>query len=99
MLVHIGGHIAFDVDRIAELCRAEGIILLEDCAHSHGADWNGRRPGTWGDAGIWSFAATKTISTGEGGALVSRHPELIEFARRSATTASPTTSSPASTTG
>ena len=81
MLVHIGGHIAFDSDRIAELCRAEGIVLLEDCAHSHGAHWNGRRPGSWGDAGIWSFAATKTISTGEGGALVSRHPELIEFAR------------------
>src|SRR5205085_4185111 len=43
--------------------------------------WNGRRPGSWGDAGIWSFAPTKTISTGEGGMLVSRRPELIEFAR------------------
>ena len=48
---------------------------------AHGAAWNGRRAGTWGDAGIWSFAATKTISTGEGGMLVSRHPELVEFAR------------------
>ena len=63
-LVHIGGHIAFDVEQIAELCRAEGIVLIEDCAHAHGASWNGRRAGTWGDAGIWSFAATKTISTG-----------------------------------
>jgi perosamine synthetase len=80
-LVHIGGHIAFDVERIAELCRSEGIVLLEDCAHAHGASWNGRRPGTWGDAGIWSFAPTKTISTGEGGMLVSPHAELIEFAR------------------
>jgi dTDP-4-amino-4,6-dideoxygalactose transaminase len=80
-LVHIGGHIAFDVERIAELCRAEGIALIEDCAHAHGADWNGRRPGTWGDAGVWSFYATKTISTGEGGMLVSPHPELLEFAR------------------
>ena len=71
-LVHIGGHLAFDVDRIAELCRSEGIVLIEDCAHAHGAEWNGRRAGTWGDAGIWSFAATKTISTGEGGMLVSR---------------------------
>ena len=60
----------------------EGILLLEDCAHAHGASWNGRRAGTWGDAGVWSFAATKTISTGEGGMLVSRHAELIEFARR-----------------
>ena len=80
-LVHIGGHIAFEADRIAELCRAEGIVLLEDCAHSHGASWHGRRPGTYGDAGIWSFAPTKTISTGEGGMLVSRHPDLVAFAR------------------
>jgi perosamine synthetase len=81
VLVHIGGHIAFDIERIAAYCRAEGIILLEDCAHAHGASWHGRRAATWGDAGIWSFAATKTISTGEGGMLVSRHPDLIEFAR------------------
>jgi dTDP-4-amino-4,6-dideoxygalactose transaminase len=81
ILVHIGGHIAFEVERIAELCRAEGIVLLEDCAHAHGADWNGRRPGSWGDAGLWSFYATKTISTGEGGMLVSPHAELLEFAR------------------
>lgn len=80
-LVHIGGHIAFDVEAIAELCRSEGVILLEDCAHAHGADWNGRKPGTWGDAGVYSFYATKTISTGEGGMLVSRNPELVEYAR------------------
>jgi perosamine synthetase len=80
-LVHIGGHLAFQSDQIAELCRSEGIILLEDCAHAHGAEWNGRRAGMWGDAGIWSFAATKTISTGEGGMLVSANPEVIEFAR------------------
>ena len=70
-LVHIGGHLAFESDQIAELCRSEGIVLLEDCAHAHGAEWNGRRAGSWGDAGIWSFAPTKTISTGEGGMLVS----------------------------
>jgi perosamine synthetase len=80
-LVHVGGHIAFEVERIAELCRAEGIFLIEDCAHAHGASWNGRRPGSWGDAGLWSFYATKTVSTGEGGMLVSRHDELIDFAR------------------
>jgi perosamine synthetase len=80
-LVHIGGHIAFDVEAIAELCRAEGIFLIEDCAHAHGASWEGRRPGSWGDAGVWSFYATKTVSTGEGGMLVSRHGELLEFAR------------------
>jgi perosamine synthetase len=81
MLVHIGGHLAFETERIAELCRAEGIFLLEDCAHAHGASWHGRRPGTFGDAGAWSFYATKTISTGEGGMLVSGNPDLLEFAR------------------
>jgi dTDP-4-amino-4,6-dideoxygalactose transaminase len=80
-LVHIGGHIAFDAERIAALCRAEGVFLIEDCAHAHGADWNGRRAGTYGDAGVWSFAPTKTISTGEGGMLVSADPELLVFAR------------------
>jgi dTDP-4-amino-4,6-dideoxygalactose transaminase len=81
ILVHIGGHIAFDSDRIADYCREHGIFLLEDCAHAHGASWNGRKPGGWGDAGVYSFYATKTISSGEGGMLVSRRPELLEFAR------------------
>lgn len=81
-LVHIGGHIAFDTPRIADLCRSRGIVLLEDCAHAHGASWNGKKPGTWGDAGVYSFTATKSISTGEGGMLVSKHPGLIEFARK-----------------
>jgi perosamine synthetase len=81
IVVHIGGHIAFEIEQIAELCRSEGIFLIEDCAHAHGAGWHGRRPGTWGDAGLWSFFATKTVSTGEGGMLVSRDPELVEYAR------------------
>jgi dTDP-4-amino-4,6-dideoxygalactose transaminase len=80
-LVHIGGHLAFEVERIADFCRAEGIFLIEDCAHAHGASFHGRRAGTWGNAGIWSFAATKTISTGEGGMLVSIDPDLISYAR------------------
>src|SRR6201996_5609798 len=74
-LVHIGGHLAFDSERIADYCAANGIFLIEDCAHAHGASWNGRRPGSYGDAGVYSLYATKTISTGEGGVLVSRHPE------------------------
>jgi perosamine synthetase len=82
VLVHIGGHIAFEAERIAAYCRDHGIFLLEDCAHAHGATWDGRRPGTYGDAGAYSLYATKTISTGEGGILVSRDPDLLAFARR-----------------
>ena len=81
VLVHIGGHVAFEVQEIAELCAAEGVFLIEDCAHAHGAQWGGRRPGTWGDAGVYSFYATKTVSTGEGGILVSGRDDVLEFAR------------------
>ena len=81
-LVHIGGHIAFQTEQISTYCRENDIWLLEDCAHAHGAYWNGRKPGTWGDVGVYSFYATKTISTGEGGMLVSRHPEIAEYARK-----------------
>jgi perosamine synthetase len=81
-LVHIGGHVAFDIEQTAAYCREHGIFLIEDCAHAHGASWGGRKPGTWGDAGVYSLYATKTISTGEGGVLVSRDPDLVEFARR-----------------
>jgi perosamine synthetase len=80
-LVHIGGHIAFDSEKIAAYCAENGIFLIEDCAHAHGAEWNGRRPGTYGDAGVYSMYATKTVSTGEGGVLVSRRPEVIEHTR------------------
>jgi len=81
-IVHIGGHIAFDIEKISDYCSANNIILIEDCAHAHGASWEGKKPGSWGDAGIYSFYATKTISTGEGGILVSKHKELIEFSKQ-----------------
>jgi len=80
-LVHIGGHIAFESEQIAEYCRRHEIFLIEDCAHAHGASWNGRKPGSYGDAGVFSLYATKTISTGEGGVLVSTRSEVVEHAR------------------
>ncbi len=80
-LVHIGGHIAFEVEQIAAYCREHGIFLIEDCAHAHGASWRERRAGVFGDCGVYSLYATKTISTGEGGVLVSRRPEVVEHAR------------------
>jgi len=81
-VVHIGGHIAFEIDQIAAYCREKGIVLLEDCAHAHGASWNGRMAGSWGDAGVYSFYATKTITTGEGGMLVTKNPSLVEYAQK-----------------
>ena len=81
-VVHIGGHLAFQIEEIAALSKGKGIILLEDCACAHGASWNGKKAGTWGDVGIYSFYATKTISTGEGGMLVTNNIDLVEFAKK-----------------
>jgi len=81
-LVHIGGHIAFRVEDLVLKCRKEGIPLLEDCAHAHGASWNGKKAGAFGDVGIYSFYGTKTISTGEGGMLVTKNQALAEFAKQ-----------------
>src|SRR5258706_9228983 len=81
-IVHIGGHIAFDIEKIAAYCKEHNIILLEDCAHSHGASWNAKKTGNWGDAGFYSFYATKTITTGEGGIMVSANKNLVEFAKK-----------------
>ncbi|MDX6681516.1 MAG: perosamine synthetase, partial [Solirubrobacteraceae bacterium] len=81
VLVHVGGHLAFETEAIAAACRDAGVYLLEDCAHAHGASWDGRKPGSFGDAGVYSFYATKTISTGEGGMLVSADESFIKFSR------------------
>ncbi|MBW1740227.1 MAG: DegT/DnrJ/EryC1/StrS family aminotransferase [Deltaproteobacteria bacterium] len=81
-VVHIGGHISFQIEGIASLCKERGIILLEDCAHAHGASWNGKKPGMWGNVGVYSFYATKSISTGEGGMLVTKNKDLAEFAKQ-----------------
>lgn len=81
-VVHIGGHIAFQIEEIAKICKEKGLILIEDCAHAHGASWNGKRAGTWGDAGVYSFYSTKTISTGEGGMLISGNKDVINYAKK-----------------
>ncbi|MCH8904533.1 MAG: DegT/DnrJ/EryC1/StrS family aminotransferase [Bacteroidetes bacterium] len=81
-LVHIGGHIAFEIEEITKYCQENEILLFEDCAHAHGAEWNGKNPGQWGEAGVYSFYATKTCPTGEGGMLVTRNKELYEFAKK-----------------
>ncbi len=80
-VVHIGGHIAFDIEKISNFCKEKNIILIEDCAHAHGASLNGKKAGLWGDVGIYSLFATKTISTGEGGLLVSKNADLINYAK------------------
>lgn len=79
ILVHIGGHIAFQTREIADFCRQKGIYLVEDCAHAHGAEWNGRTPGSFGFAGAYSFYATKTMPLGDGGMVVSKDKDFLKW--------------------
>ena len=82
IIVHIGGHIAFEIEKIAKYCEKHNIALVEDCAHAHGAKWNGKAAGSYGLAGSYSFYATKTMPLGEGGMIVSKKTELIEWMER-----------------
>lgn len=79
LLSHIGGIINPDIEEIAELCKKENIILLEDCAHSFGATLHGKHSGLFGDAGVYSFYATKAIPAGEGGIVVTNNDIIGEW--------------------
>ena len=77
MLVHLYGQPA-DIDPIQELCEKYGIFLLEDAAESLGATYKGKVPGTFGQAGVFSFNGNKIITTSGGGMVVSDDENLIE---------------------
>jgi perosamine synthetase len=79
IVVHIGGHLAFQIEDIAAFCRERGIFLVEDCAHVHGGWWHGKTGGHYGFAGAYSFYATKTMPLGEGGMVVSRDESFLEW--------------------
>lgn len=76
LLSHIGGIVNPDIEAIAALCKQENIILLEDCAHSFGATLHGKHSCLFGDAGVYSFYATKAIPAGEGGIVVTNVQEI-----------------------
>jgi dTDP-4-amino-4,6-dideoxygalactose transaminase len=74
--VHLGG-MPCDMDPIMELARRHGIAVIEDCAQAHGATYKGRRVGSIGDIGAWSFCQDKIITTGgEGGMVTTQSREL-----------------------
>lgn len=75
MLSHMRGHIA-DMDRVVALCREAGITLIEDCAHTMGAEWRGTPSGRHGAIGCYSTQTYKHANSGEGGLLVTDDAEL-----------------------
>jgi 8-amino-3,8-dideoxy-alpha-D-manno-octulosonate transaminase len=81
MVLHLYG-CAADMDRIMEIARRRKVRVLEDAAQMVGGDYRGRRAGTIGDIGIYSFQISKTITAGEGGAVVTNDPALFERAVR-----------------
>ena len=76
MPVHLGGG-TFDVDAVQAVARKHNIPILEDSCQSHLAEWKGKRTGSFGTAGCFSFQASKNLNAGEGGAILSTDASLI----------------------
>ncbi len=79
-VVHYAGYPA-TVDRLRECCDAHGVALIEDAAHAPSATLQGRKLGTWGLAGAFSFFSNKILSVGEGGLLCTDSDEVAALAR------------------
>ncbi len=75
MPVHMYGH-PCDMPAILDIARRHGLAVIEDCAEAHGAEIAGRRVGTFGDAGCFSFHGNKILTTGEGGMVLVRDAAL-----------------------
>lgn len=80
LVVHIYGHPA-DMDPILDIARRHNLIVIEDAAEVHGAEYKGKRCGGLGDISTFSFYANKLVTTGEGGMVLVRTPEMAERAR------------------
>jgi perosamine synthetase len=78
--VHIYGNLC-EMDAIMDIAKKHGLVVLEDAAEGLGSEYKGQKAGSIGDAGVFSFHGTKTISTGEGGILVTSRPEVYEQAK------------------
>jgi 8-amino-3,8-dideoxy-alpha-D-manno-octulosonate transaminase len=79
MLVHMCGSMAH-IDAITDLCKRKGVVLIEDACQALGATFNGKSLGTFGHMGCFSFDPVKTITCGEGGAIVTDDRDLYTIA-------------------
>lgn len=78
--VHLFGH-PVNMDAVMDLAEKFGLMVVEDCAEAHGAEFKGQRVGSFGDFGCFSFYANKVITCGEGGMLVTNNKVLADRAR------------------
>jgi L-glutamine:2-deoxy-scyllo-inosose/3-amino-2,3-dideoxy-scyllo-inosose aminotransferase len=75
--VHLYGGFC-NMDEILEIAGKHNLFVIEDCAHKHGGEWNGKKAGSIGDIGSFSFQLSKHLTSGEGGAVTTNSPELAE---------------------
>jgi perosamine synthetase len=78
--VHYFGYMA-NMTPLMEIARKYNLIVIEDCAQAHGAEYYGKKAGSIGDAGAFSFFATKNMTTGEGGGITTNDEELAKKAK------------------
>lgn len=76
MMSHMRGHLA-DMEAVVALCERYGVTLIEDCAHTMGASWNGKASGTFGTVACFSNQTYKHMNSGEGGFLTSADPQVM----------------------
>lgn len=78
--VHVAGYIA-DMDRLSELAQRNGLAILEDACHAWGSQWQGKGAGALGNCGVFSFQASKNITSGEGGIILTDDEALAARCR------------------
>jgi dTDP-4-amino-4,6-dideoxygalactose transaminase len=76
--VHLGGN-PVNLDKILAIAKKHNLRVLEDACQAHLAEWRGKKVGTLGDLGCFSFQASKNLNCGEGGAILSNSTELIQL--------------------
>jgi len=81
LLVHLYG-LPCDMNAFLQLKKEFGVLLIEDCAQAHGATHRGRKVGSIGDIGVFSFYATKNLTTGEGGMVVTNDESVSQKIRK-----------------
>lgn len=79
IVVHLAAQVT-DMDAIMEIANKHNLIVIEDAAHAHGAEWCGKGVGLWGDFGSFSLQSAKSLTTGEGGVLLIKDPHLAQRA-------------------